>query len=118
MRSSLLGLALAAAFAGPAAAHAFLDHADPKVGAMVHPAPARVQLWFTERLVTAFCRITVEGPKGFAGAGPASAAPGDGRSLVVTLKGAAPPGVYRVRWHVLSVDTHTAEGDFTFKVQP
>ena len=25
-------------------------------------------------------------------------------------------GTYRVRWHVLSVDTHTTEGNFTFQV--
>jgi methionine-rich copper-binding protein CopC len=25
-------------------------------------------------------------------------------------------GTYRVRWHVLSVDTHTTEGSFTFQV--
>ena len=118
MRRFLLGFALAATLAGPAAAHAFLDRAEPKVGAVVHTAPPKLQLWFTERLVMALCRVTVEGPKGFAGAGPASAAPGDGRSLVVALRGAAPPGLYRVRWRVLSVDTHTAEGDFTFKVAP
>ena len=26
------------------------------------------------------------------------------------------PGTYRVRWHVLSVDTHRTEGSFTFHV--
>jgi hypothetical protein len=26
------------------------------------------------------------------------------------------PGTYRVNWHVLSVDTHTTEGNFTFTV--
>ena len=27
-----------------------------------------------------------------------------------------PPGTYRVHWKVLSVDTHTTEGNFTFRV--
>jgi methionine-rich copper-binding protein CopC len=27
-----------------------------------------------------------------------------------------PPGTYRVHWRVLSVDTHTTEGSFTFQV--
>lgn len=27
-----------------------------------------------------------------------------------------PQGTYRVRWHVLSVDTHKTEGNFTFRV--
>jgi methionine-rich copper-binding protein CopC len=27
-------------------------------------------------------------------------------------------GTYRVIWHVLSVDAHTTDGDFTFKIGP
>jgi methionine-rich copper-binding protein CopC len=30
--------------------------------------------------------------------------------------GSLPPGTYRVHWKVLSVDTHTTEGNFTFRV--
>jgi methionine-rich copper-binding protein CopC len=26
-------------------------------------------------------------------------------------------GSYTVKWHALSVDTHTTEGDFTFQVK-
>ena len=33
----------------------------------------------------------------------------------VSLKSLS-PGTYRVRWHVLSVDTHKTEGSFTFTV--
>ena len=28
------------------------------------------------------------------------------------------PGRYRVRWRVVSVDTHVTEGDFAFTVAP
>jgi methionine-rich copper-binding protein CopC len=28
-----------------------------------------------------------------------------------------PRGTYRVRWHILSVDTHMSEGNFTFQVE-
>jgi hypothetical protein len=28
------------------------------------------------------------------------------------------PGRYRVRWHVVSVDTHRTEGEFGFEVTP
>ena len=31
---------------------------------------------------------------------------------------ALPTGRYRVVWRVISVDTHVAEGDFTFDVAP
>jgi methionine-rich copper-binding protein CopC len=118
VRTLILGLALALTLAAPAGAHAFLDHASPKVGSTLRAAPASLQLWFTQGLVAASCRVTVEGPAGFGGAGPAQGAPGDSRSLVVALKGPTPPGVYKVRWRVLSVDTHATEGDFTFRVSP
>jgi methionine-rich copper-binding protein CopC len=28
------------------------------------------------------------------------------------------PGTYRVKWRVLSIDSHVTEGDFTFNVAP
>jgi methionine-rich copper-binding protein CopC len=27
-----------------------------------------------------------------------------------------PPGSYKVQWHALSVDTHTTQGAFSFRV--
>ena len=38
-----------------------------------------------------------------------------GNTMRVGLK-ALSPGSYKVRWHALSVDTHTTEGSFTFHV--
>ncbi|MFZ0103951.1 MAG: copper resistance protein CopC [Pseudolabrys sp.] len=29
-----------------------------------------------------------------------------------------PKGTYKVLWHVLSVDTHRTQGDFSFRVAP
>nr|WP_280113455.1 copper resistance protein CopC [Methylobacterium nodulans] len=29
-----------------------------------------------------------------------------------------PPGIYRVTWHVVSVDTHRTQGSFTFEIRP
>jgi len=111
----LLTLALAPA---PALAHAFLDHAEPRVGSQVKPPPRTVQLWFTQGLAAAFCQVTVAGPPGFGGAGPARPAPGDNRRLIVDLRPPLPPGVYRVRWRALSADTHVTEGEFAFTVRP
>jgi copper resistance protein C len=41
----------------------------------------------------------------------------DGKLMRVQVK-ALPAGTYTVKWHVLSVDTHTTEGNFTFHVSP
>jgi methionine-rich copper-binding protein CopC len=41
----------------------------------------------------------------------------DGKMMQVQVK-ALPAGTYTVKWHVLSVNTHTTEGNFTFTVSP
>jgi methionine-rich copper-binding protein CopC len=120
VKRSLVAILVAALAATPlaAAAHAFLDRADPRVGSVVAHAPPTIRLTFTQGVVVAFCRVTVTGPPGFGGASPPHAVAGDPLSLAVDLKGPAPAGTYVVRWRVLSVDTHVTEGDFSFQVKP
>jgi methionine-rich copper-binding protein CopC len=103
-------------FGSVALAHAMLEHAEPRVGSTVHEAPRSVRLAFSERLEPAFSRIGVEdtsGRKVDAGDGHVDAA--DASVLAVSLPALA-PGIYRVRWRVVSVDTHVTEGDFTFTI--
>jgi methionine-rich copper-binding protein CopC len=100
----------------PAQAHAFLDHSDPAVGSTVPTTPAVIHLWFTQQLEPAFTTATVTDQSGTEmNAAPAAIDPKDGNELTVQLK-PLPPGTYTVKWHALSVDTHTTEGDFTFHV--
>jgi copper resistance protein C len=100
----------------PARAHAFLDHANPAVGSTVPTSPARVTMWFTERLEPAFTTATVTDAAGNpVEAGPARVDPKDPMQLEVPLK-TLPPGTYGVAWHALSVDTHTTTGHFSFTV--
>ncbi len=47
-----------------ASAHAFLDHAEPRVGNTVATAPREVTLWFTQKLEPAFSSITVTNSAG------------------------------------------------------
>ena len=111
-----MAVALAALLlgAGVASGHAFLDHAEPRVGSTVKAAPAQVRVWFTQDLEPAFSTIEVTGPSG--------QRVDEGKPLIegkvmhVPLR-ADQPGTYRVKWRVLSVDTHTTEGDFSFKVR-
>ena len=42
-----------------ASAHAFLDHAEPRVGNTVAASPREVKLWFTQKLEQAFSTIEV-----------------------------------------------------------
>lgn len=110
--------ALAELLIAPAAvrAHAFLDHADPAVGSTVPTSPATIHLWFTQQLEPAFSSVTVTDKAGASVTDGSAAIDSTNQSeLDVKLKHLT-PGTYTVKWHVLSVDTHTTEGDFTFNV--
>ena len=99
-------------------AHAFLDHALPAVGSAVHASPGQVKLWFTQALEPAFSTVQVFDPNGKRiDRGDAQVDRADATLLFVSLPKLA-PGTYRVKWRVLSVDTHVTEGDFTFDVAP
>jgi hypothetical protein len=100
---------------GEATAHAFLDHAEPRVGNTVATAPREVTLWFTQKLEPAFSTIAVTNAAGQrVDAGKTRVS---GSQMSVSLRSAG-PGTYHVTWRVLSVDTHTTDGSFTFKVGP
>jgi copper resistance protein C len=115
----LIGFALVAlllALPGGARAHAFLDHASPKVGSTVTTAPKEVVLWFTEKLEPKFSSIEVRNENGVAmQIGKARGGPQGRAQLQVAVK-SLPPGKYIVIWHALSVDTHHTQGSFTFTV--
>ena len=109
---------VAAVACATAAAHAFLDHAVPAVGSTLHEAPHAVQLWFTEELEPAFSRVQVIDAAGReVDAGDSHVDAGDASMLEASLP-ALPPGTYRVKWRVVSIDTHVTEGDFTFVIGP
>jgi copper resistance protein C len=96
-------------------AHAFLDHAEPRVGSTVPTAPREVVLFYTQNLEAAFSSVEVSDANGARvdlGKPQISAS-----TMRIGLKRLS-PGTYRVRWQVLSVDTHTTEGSFTFHVGP
>jgi methionine-rich copper-binding protein CopC len=100
---------LAMLSAAAAHAHAFLDHASPLVGGTVAAAPREVTLWFEP----VFSRVEVSDSNGArVDQGKAQVS---GSIMRVGLKPLA-AGTYRVHWHVLSVDTHTTQGSFTFRV--
>src|ERR1700745_3501406 len=100
--------------AGTAArAHAFLDHAEPRVGNKVASPPREVTLWFTQKLEPAFSSVTVTNAAGQrVDTGEARVS---GNQMSVSLRGGG-AGTYHVTWSVLSVDTHTTDGNFTFQV--
>jgi len=118
MRIIILALsAILASVPGGAFGHAVLDHATPKVGSTVAPAPKEVVLWFTQKLEPAFSSIEVRNAQGATVTAGKATVGGDRTQMRVGLK-ALPAGTYNVKWRVLSVDTHRTEGDFSFRVGP
>ena len=102
--------------AGVASGHAFLDHAEPRVGSTLKSPPSQVRAWFTQKLEPTFSTLEVVNERGDrVDQGPAKAEPANPTLLQVPLKPLG-PGTYRVKWRVLSVDGHVTEGDFTFRV--
>jgi methionine-rich copper-binding protein CopC len=113
--SILISLALLLVVGSVSAhAHAMLDHADPRVGSTVNTAPREVSLSFTQDLEPAFSTMEVTGPSGQRVDDGTPRI--DGKVMHLPLR-ADQPGTYRVKWRVLSVDTHTTEGAFSFTVR-
>jgi methionine-rich copper-binding protein CopC len=110
-------LAAASLLAGPAArAHSFLEQAKPSVGSTVQRPPSNVSLRFSAALEPAFTTIEVVDAAGQrVDQGDARVDAAEATVVRASLK-PLPPGTYKVKWRVLSTDSHPTEGDFTFRV--
>ena len=119
MKLIRLLFAVAAAAASLAAhSHAFLDHADPRVGSVVAVAPGELRIWFTQDLEPAFSTVEVTDATGRrVDTGHAGVDPKERTLLRVPLNKLG-PGTYTASWRVVSVDTHPSQGRFTFRVEP
>ena len=95
-------------------AHAFLQRAEPTVGSTVQTSPKEVRIRFTENIEPAVSSIQV-----FDGSGQEvdkrdlHLDSADHALLHVSLPQLG-PGIYKVVWRVVSVDTHVTNGNFTF----
>jgi copper resistance protein C len=114
-RSALIGITSLLFLVLPVAAdaHALLDRAEPRVGNTLASPPREVTLWFTQKLEPAFSGITVTNAAGQRVDSGKTSVSGDHMSVSLRPGGS---GTYHVNWHVLSVDSHKTEGNFTFQV--
>jgi methionine-rich copper-binding protein CopC len=114
----IASLALAAA-ATAALAHAQLQKADPAVGGTVATSPKEIRLKFSEGLEARFSGIALTTQAGEAVAlGKPAVDPADASTFVAPISRPLKPGVYKVTWHAVSVDTHKTQGSFNFTVSP
>jgi methionine-rich copper-binding protein CopC len=109
----LLIIILVVSTISPGRAHAFLDHADPRVGS-TGAALDHVELWMTEDLEPAFTKIQVFDSQGREI--DRKDAKISGATMIVSLPKLG-PGTYLVKWKAIATDTHKTTGTFKFTVQ-
>jgi len=98
-------------------AHAFLQQAEPEVGSTVQASPNEVRIRFTERIESAFSKIQVFDASGKeVDKRDPHLDRSDPALLIVSLPKLG-TGTYKVIWRVISIDTHVAEGKFSFHVR-
>lgn len=119
-----MGVAAIATLAATAAfAHPSLIDSTPKDNSE-GPAPAKIELHFSENLTKQFSRanlVMTEMP-GMASHGPMKiavkvAVADDPKVMVLTPNQALAPGKYSVEWRAVSADTHPITGKITFAVK-
>jgi hypothetical protein len=88
---------------------------QPAAGEQVARAPVRVRLVFARMLAPASSTLSVSGPGGPAGLGPARVS---GRSIVVTLADGLSAGTYTATWRVGLLDGAASSGSYRFTVAP
>jgi hypothetical protein len=98
-------------------AHAFLDHADPKVGSAVTNSPTEIKIWFTQELEPAFSKLEVQDAQGKEVDKKDAHLDAKDKSLFVVSLPQLPAGTYTVIWHAVSVDTHKTQGHFEFMIK-
>jgi len=96
-----------------ALAHAVLLAATPRPSDAVAEATG-VDLLFNSRLEPAFSQIWLAGPSG--DRARLHAAPSRAANRLTASLPPLVPGVYTVRWRVLTVDGHIGHGSFWFRI--
>jgi methionine-rich copper-binding protein CopC len=97
-------------------AHAFLDHADPKVGSTTKGSPTIVKIWFTEEVQVGISGMEVLDSTGREVDNKDVKIDANDDALMSVPVPKLPPGIYKVEWHAVCRFGHDTNGTFTFQV--
>jgi len=98
-------------------AHAYLVKSIPAQRTVLYHSPAKIQLWFNERLEARYSSLTVTDESGKTVAlGKAAVGRDDPKLIAAELRPLA-AGRYAVKYRVLSVDGHVVHDEFYFTVK-
>jgi methionine-rich copper-binding protein CopC len=104
-------------FPSAVSAHAYLVKSIPARRAVLFNAPTKIQLWFNERLESRFSHLTVtDAENKRVDLDNVEVGPDDAKRLSVGI-GTLPPGQYKIKFRVLSVDGHVVEDEFHFTIR-
>ena len=115
--TSALALFLSLLAAPAAYAHAALKHAAPAAGAVLDKPPVTVTIEYSQAIDLTQIELTLHAEDGTAIelTAPANEAK-SGTTIERKLKSTLPPGLYEIKWRVLSIDGHHTRGAYTFEV--
>ena len=98
-------------------AHAALVKSVPAQRAVLYRAPAKIELWFSERLEPRYSSFTLSDAEGKpVETGKTEVGSRDLKLLSAPIKPLA-PGRYLIKYRVLSVDCHIVQDQFPFTVK-
>jgi len=104
-------------FPSLASAHAYLVKSVPAGRATLFTSPAKIQLWFNERLEPRYSSASVLDADGKrVDLDNARVLPEDSKQLSIGVT-QLQPGRYTVKFRVLSVDGHVVEQSFPFTIR-
>lgn len=98
-------------------AHAYLVKSAPAQRATLYRAPAKIQLWFNERLEPRYSSFTVSAADGNSIETIKSTVDDHDAKQIFAVLNPLPPGRYLVKFRVLSVDGHVVEDQFPFTIK-
>ncbi|HEY2048517.1 MAG TPA: copper homeostasis periplasmic binding protein CopC [Caulobacteraceae bacterium] len=108
--------AAALAAAVQAQAHAHLIASAPAKDTTV-ASPTLLTLHFSEKLEAKFSGLQLDKSDGTQVPVTTAVPKDDPTTMVARVAGRLPPGVYTVKWHNVSADTHRMEGSYSFTVR-
>jgi methionine-rich copper-binding protein CopC len=109
----VLGIALLAAWAVPALAHAILEESQPEAGGKVPAGKIALQFRYNSRIDRARSKLVLTRPDQ---SHVNLLIVSDGPPDIINSSAELTPGDYVVRWQVLAVDGHITRGDVPFTV--
>lgn len=117
MRNIIIMIVLNLFVPAVALAHAYLVKSVPPGRATLFTSPAKIQLWFNERLEPRYSTASVLDPNGKrVDLENSEVSSEDPKQLAIGVK-PLPSGKYTVKFRVLSVDGHVVEQSFPFTVR-